>query len=173
MEKVSVPSSDCCAPGATGKNEKSGGTNCPNCGIEGQKVKNITVRSMVFVTLIESVDDHDFLFCRTSDCPVVYYNNTNGKRFDKDDVKVRVWLKETEDPIPICYCSAVTKKQILEAILENGCPPTLEAVQERTGAGRGGKCLTRNPYGRCCHPAVKAVIQKAEKMLAVGIARSE
>lgn len=165
MEKGIEPGPDCCGSGATRNNEKSGGTGCPNCGVEGQKVKNITVRSMVLDNLIESVGDQDFFFCRTSDCPVVYFENTSGRRFDKQDVKVKVWLKETEDPIPVCYCSEVTEKEILDEILENGCPSSLEEIQKRTGAGRGGNCLTRNPSGRCCHPAVKAVIQKAEKML--------
>lgn len=166
MEEGIEPGLDCCCgSGATINSEKPGGTGCPNCGVEGQKVKNITVRSMVLDNLIENVGDQDFFFCRTPDCPVVYFDSISGRRFDKHDVKVRVWLKETEDPIPVCYCNEVTEKEILDEILKNGCPPALEEIQKRTGAGKGGKCLTRNPSGRCCHPAIKAVLQKGRRCL--------
>lgn len=45
----------------------------------------------------------------------------------------------------ICYCSNVTKKQIIEA-LDNGAK-TLKDIQDITGACTKGLCKELNPKG--------------------------
>lgn len=133
-----MASIDCRAP--SGKEDSE---ICLRCGLHGKKVKNITVRSLVHENLVPEVGGADYTACSTPDCSLVYFSRDTGRHFTKEDVKVRVWFKETEDPIPVCYCQNVTERDILDEILLKGCPPSVSEVQKRTGVGRGGECLTK------------------------------
>lgn len=134
---------------------------CPKCGQEGQKVENITVKSLVVDGLDDQVGKEDYFLCTNPNCEIVYYNNDTGKKFLKENVKVRVWFKETEDPIPVCYCAGVTEKQIREEILVKKRAKNLKDIQQYTGAMTGGRCKYTNPTGKCCGGAVNGVIKKA------------
>lgn len=136
-------------------------TVCPKCGKEGQKVENVTVKSLVDETLAAEVGEENYFLCTTPNCDVVYYNNDAGKTFFKKDVKVRVWFKETEDPIPVCYCANVTEKQIREEIVVKKRAKDLKDIKQYTGAMTGGRCKYTNPAGKCCGPVVNAAIKKA------------
>lgn len=134
---------------------------CPRCGQEGQKVENVTVKSLVVDHLADQVGEEDYFLCTTPTCEMVYYNNETGKTFLKENIKVRVWFKETEDPIPVCYCANVTEKQIREEIVVNKRAKNLKDIQQYTGAMIGGRCKHTNPAGKCCGAVVNAVIKKA------------
>src|SRR5713226_227211 len=74
---------------------------CPSCGKKGKPVAVLTVKSLVrdHTSVPASVF---YSFCRTVDCEVVYFSDQAV--FNKPDLKVRVGIKETADPIPLCYC---------------------------------------------------------------------
>lgn len=129
---------------------------CPKCGQLGERVRNATVSSMVAG---EEVGDQDYYLCPNSACAVVYFQPGSAKVFRKSDVRVRVWFKETQEPLPICYCSNLTRQQIIEAVKVGNT--TIEAVRKATGANTTGKCLTENPTGRCCHQVFQALIDRA------------
>ncbi len=72
-------------------------------------------RSVPTLTVKSLVRDHTrvpgsgtFSFCRTAGCDVVYFSNEAA--FRKTDLKVRVGIKETEDPVPLCYCFDYTRE---------------------------------------------------------------
>lgn len=86
----------------------------------------------------------DYHLCLSSDCDVVYYGD---QVFHKNDVRVRVWFKEKEEPITVCYCKNITENEIFEHIAIRGCCKDLKDIQEHTGANTGNQCLTMNPSG--------------------------
>lgn len=58
----------------------------------------------------------------------------------------------------ICYCSNVTKAQIIDAI-RNGAK-TLQDIQEMTSACTVGKCKEMSPKKRCCSPEIIAILKE-------------
>lgn len=85
--------------------ESRGISICRECGNKGKSVKEITLKSLVRSQKLEAIKNLDgFFFCETPTCKVVYFNNEQQVYLRKEDVKVRVGIKETEDPIPVCYC---------------------------------------------------------------------
>lgn len=61
----------------------------------------------------------------------------------------------------ICYCSNVTKAQILIA-LENGAK-TLDDIRKITGACTLGMCKELSPRGKCCSSIILEVIDEYNK----------
>lgn len=60
----------------------------------------------------------------------------------------------------ICYCSKVTKRQILEAI-KNGAV-TFKDIQKSTNACTVGNCKEMSPKKICCSRDILDILKKAE-----------
>lgn len=58
----------------------------------------------------------------------------------------------------VCYCSNVTKDDILQA-LDNGAK-TLDDIRNTTGACTLGKCKELSPRKRCCSPIIIEIINQ-------------
>lgn len=58
----------------------------------------------------------------------------------------------------VCYCSNVTKGQIVAA-LEQGAK-TISDVRKATGACTVGKCKEMSPRGTCCSPIILDIIRE-------------
>jgi len=116
---------------------------CPVCGISGKKVRPETIKNMVAPDRAPQ-DPEGYNLCLNGDCDVVYYGPAV---FWKKDVRVRVWFKEREDTIPVCYCKGVTEKDIVGHIAVRGCCKDIEDIQRHTGANTGKECLVKNPAG--------------------------
>lgn len=72
---------------------------------------------MAVLTVKNLVRDHtrvsasaSYWFCRTPGCDVVYFASQDV--FRKQDLKLRVGIKETAYQIPICYCFGYTSEEI-------------------------------------------------------------
>src|SRR6266446_2678199 len=89
--------------------------NCPSCGQPGQPVSVVTLKHMVRPEFLDLVNKKGFVFCRTADCEVVYFH-ADGETLEIGDLRVRVGLKETADPVPICYCFGFTERMLLEEL---------------------------------------------------------
>ena len=63
---------------------------------------------------------------------------------------------EMENQEIVCYCSNVTKGQIIEA-MDNGAR-TLADIRKMTGACTKGRCKELSPRGKCCSPVIMEVI---------------
>src|SRR5262245_3984954 len=84
---------DCCC-----RCEREGdGDSCPVCGARGNPVSTLTLKQMVQPGFLDTVNKAGFLFCRTANCDVVYFH-PEGERLEKKDLRVRVGLKEREEP---------------------------------------------------------------------------
>jgi hypothetical protein len=105
----------------------------------------VTVRQHA---LLPELPETSFGFCEAASCTVVYVGS-DGTLIDKSHVRTRVGVKETEEPIPVCYCFEFTAAQIAEDVREHGRSTIRDHIQEQVRVGRC-RCETTNPAGRCC-----------------------
>ncbi len=95
---------ECCEPQENAK------AFCPKCRRQRKAVQDITLKSLLKDP--DKMQDKAYLFCATPGCDSVYFSSKGGAIFYKKDLKVRVGLKEPEDPIPLCYCFGWDCKRI-------------------------------------------------------------
>jgi hypothetical protein len=132
---------------------------CPACGQEGQTVEKLTLKHHVNPEHLGAVERGAFNFCRTRDCEAVYFNG-DGVTLRKSDVRTRVGLKETADPLPICYCFGFTEKMAREEVSATGKCTIPQRITAEIKAGNCA-CEIRNPQGNCCLGNVNAAVKKA------------
>jgi hypothetical protein len=121
---------------------------CPRCGRGGQPVDQITVQALLKPEALGEVNGSQYALCETPNCPVMYYA-ADGTQFKKEQVRVRVGLKETEDPVPVCYCFGVTERMIHEEIQRTGWSSASARIRAEVKEGNC-RCEVENPSGRCC-----------------------
>lgn len=157
---------DCCK--APGESKRQGDQLlCQQCGYEGRSVDRTTVQALLKPEALGEVNGSHYLFCATADCPVVYYA-ADGTEFEKNQVRVRVGVKETEDPVPVCYCFHMTERMIREEIQRTGRSTAATRIRAEVKAGTC-RCGVENPSGRCCLGQVR----QAEKGVAAEPKRSD
>ncbi len=98
------------------------------------------------------------LFCETPDCPVVYFAPDDGSVFHKPDLTVRVGIKETEPPIPLCYCFGFTRKDIWNELTMTGKTTIPDRIKAEVQAGNC-RCEETNPRGSCCLGDIQRALQ--------------
>jgi hypothetical protein len=113
---------------------------------------------MIKPEFLEMVTKPGFWFCRSAECEVVYFH-PGGERLTKEDVRVRIGLKETRDPVPICYCFGFTEAMAREEIDYSGKCTIREQITEEMKAGRCA-CEIRNPQGSCCLGNITVVVKR-------------
>jgi hypothetical protein len=121
---------------------------CHQCGREGQPVDRTTIDALLKPESLSQVNGSQYAFCETQNCPVVYYDG-NGTQFGKEQLRVRVGLKEKEDPIPVCYCFGVTERMIHEEVQQTGLSSASDRIRAEVKA-KHCRCEVENPSGRCC-----------------------
>ena len=127
--------------------------------------RNETLKQMVQPQHLELASKPGFLFCRTADCDVVYFH-PDGDCLRKPDVRVRVGLKETEDPVPVCYCFGFTEAMAVEEIRATGKCSIPRRITAEVKAGNCA-CEIRNPQGSCCLGNVNAAVKRVMRLMAV------
>jgi len=133
---------------------------CKKCGNKGKSVKRITLENLVKESKLKDIKDLDgFYFCETPSCKVVYFNNKQEVYLQKEDIKVRVGIKEKEGPIPVCYCFGWTQERIFNQIKQKGYTTALQEINAKVKAGECA-CEIKNPSGRCCPGEVSKVVKK-------------
>ncbi|MDE3225757.1 MAG: hypothetical protein KGN30_10145 [Nitrospirota bacterium] len=149
---------DCCT--ASGQPKGQGEqVLCHQCGRAGQPIDRITLQALLKPEARCEVNGSQYAFCETPDCPVVYYA-ADGTQFRKDQVRVRVGAKETEDPVPVCYCFGVTKRMIHEEVQRTGRSSASSRIRAEVKAGHC-RCEVENPSGRCCLGEVRQEEKRA------------
>jgi hypothetical protein len=146
--------SDCCCPGQPDE----GAEKCPECGAVGKAVATLTLKEMVKPEFLEQVSKPGFRFCRTASCEVVYFH-ADGERVGKSDVRVRIGLKEREDPVPLCYCFGFTEGMVRDEVEATGTCTIPERIAAEVRKGNCA-CEVRNPEGSCCLGNVRAVVKR-------------
>lgn len=83
---------------------------CPECGSGSKQVDALTVKSLVR-RLPFRMAQAQYYFCAAAGCDVVYFTeNSDAPIFRRDDLLVRVGLKEEHDTVPVCYCFGIARK---------------------------------------------------------------
>ena len=130
---------------------------CPATGLATQPVERSTVRHHVS----GEVPETSFGFCDVPSCEIVYVG-ANDALIGKAALRTRVGLKESADPIPVCYCFSFTARQITDDVREHGRSTIGDFIRAQVRAGRCA-CETTNPSGRCCLGAVAHVVEQATR----------
>lgn len=135
--------SDCCAsnPKAACALPQSTPGTCPSCATKAKSVSTLTVKSLVR-DHTRVATDSAYWFCRTPDCDVVYFSDETV--FRESDVKVRVGLKEREDPIPLCYCFGYDREDVMRDIEASGTSRIPDRIKTEVQGGFCA-CEVKNP----------------------------
>ena len=131
---------------------------CPRCGQAGKPVEGQTVRALVALSL-RSVPLGSYLFCRTRDCPVVYFSQDHETVVLKSEMRERVYQKEPDSAdVWICYCFRHTVGDVTK-----GLKADRDRILSDINSGiRAEECACdlRNPQGSCCLGNVVALIRQ-------------
>jgi len=88
-------------------------------------------------------------FCPAPGCEVVYFNPETGQTFRKNQLTVRLGIKETEAPRPLCYCFGHSLESLRAEWETTGRLDSVEAIRTAVKEGRC-RCGQMNPSGACC-----------------------
>ena len=138
--------------------EKSESPKCPSCGGVGRPVKEITLRSLLREEFRGGIEGKSWRFCTAPDCPLAYFE-VGGATFHKDQLTVRVGIKETIAPRPVCYCFHHTVEEIEDDIARTGATGVLDDI--RTRMKEACWCETTSPLGGCCLATVNGFVKEA------------
>lgn len=140
--------SDCCSVNA--KSDAAPAVMaCPVNRARSKHVDILTVRSLVR-HLPLGMPETQYYFCEAPDCDLVYFPfDRQAPSFQRSDLLVRVGIKESLDPIPVCYCFGFTRKDIVDEIAVKGRSTVSERITAEVKAGNCA-CEVKNPSGKCC-----------------------
>jgi hypothetical protein len=154
-EKINQPEHSCCDVRARGETSI-----CKECGNKGRTVEDIVLKSLIYGSKLQAIKNlKGFYFCETPTCKVIYFNNEQQMYVYKVDVKIRVGIKETQPPIPLCYCFGWTQEKIFNQIKILGYSTAVPEISAKVKA-RECACEIKNPSGRCCLGEVNKVVKK-------------
>ncbi|MGH7743573.1 MAG: putative iron-sulfur cluster-binding metallochaperone [Candidatus Dormibacteria bacterium] len=161
--------SDCCS--VNGKSRTVPAVMaCPVNGARSRHVDLLTVRSLVR-QLALGMPNTEYYFCEAADCDVVYFPlDRQAASFRRSDLLVRVGIKESLDPIPVCYCFDFTRKDIVDEIAVKGRSTVAERITKEVKAGNCA-CEVKNPSGKCCLGHVTRVTQDCLRAVREGRAK--
>lgn len=146
----------CCAVGKSAFGTRPA---CPRCGRVGRAVGDQTIKAILKAGVGVSLLALERRFCATPQCQVLYYG-ADGRVVDKGEAAVRVGLKETEDPIVLCYCFGFTRADVWREIAARGLCTIPSQIAHELKAGRCA-CEVKNPSGSCCVGEVRQAIDEA------------
>jgi len=148
--------SDCCS--VKTRSKAPAVAVCPVNGARSKRVDLLTVRSLVRQLPLR-MPNTQYYFCEAQDCDVVYFAlDHQAPVFRRADLLVRVGVKETADPIPVCYCFGVARGDIHDEIAETGRSTIAERITAEVKAGNCA-CEVKNPSGKCCLGSVTRIAQ--------------
>lgn len=142
----------------------------PTCPTTGQKTRPVgrpAVENLVRPEFASDLVSQPYYFCNGQECDVVYVSALGDHIVTKDMLKVRVGVKEREDPVTICYCFGYERKDIEDDIRREGRTDIRNIVAGRVRAGEC-RCEVTNPGGGCCLGEVAKAIRKARSNIAGG-----
>src|SRR5258708_245292 len=154
-------SESCCATTTDGAcslpSNKAGA--CPSCGKKGKPVAVLTVKSLVrnHTRVPASVS---YAFCRTPECDVLYFSDQAV--FTKPDLKIRLEVNETPEPVTLCYGFDYSREDVRRDIETAGMTRILDDIKAEVQGGFCA-CEVKNPSGACCLGDITRAIQFSKK----------
>lgn len=122
---------------------------CVKCQRQGRPVSRKTVLLMLKPDFLEQAMHGNYRFCSVADCPIVYFQEDGKQQFTIDDLRVRIGLKVTEDPVPLCYCFGFDESHIRDDLSRTGATTIPQRISQLIREGLCA-CDSRNPAGVCC-----------------------
>lgn len=107
----------------------------------------ITVKALLRPGALARLSAHEHRFCGTPECPVVYFGHEEV--FGREELTVAVFQKEPRGARIVCYCFAITEKDIRREILDTGRATASDRITGLVKADRCA-CEVKNPQGSCC-----------------------
>lgn len=140
---------------------------CPGCGKSGREVAGKTVRAILKPSAAAGLDKEAYRFCDEPTCDVLYFDGAFAAR--KDQASIRIGIKETEDPVSLCYCFEFTRADVRAQVQATGRSTIPERIAAEIKAGHCA-CETKNPSGVCCLGEVRKAVKtaQAESVAATG-----
>ena len=128
---------------------------CPGCGVRGRRVKPATLAALLKPDV--EFSDASWRFCRTADCPTVYFSGVTS--LEASSLTVPVGIKSNHSARPICYCFGHSAADIKAAA---GTPQSI--FQRVSQACRRGedRCEVTNPQGFCCLGDIRVIETRTE-----------
>ncbi len=143
----------------------------PTCPMNGQVLKPIgrnTVESLSTPEVTAALTPQPYYFCNAPDCDTVYVSALGDHLITKDLLTVRVGIKETDDPIPLCYCFGYDRQAVRDDIRRTGSTDIQRLITQRVRAGEC-RCEATNPSGGCCLGNVAKAIKHARALTEQGL----
>lgn len=128
-------------------------------GCAGRSVTRKTMLLMLKPEHLDRAGAGHYRFCEDTECRVVYFPEGEGATFITDDLRVRVGLKEKQDPIPLCYCFGFDEADVREEIARMGQASIPQRIVALLKQGMCA-CPERNPSGACCLGAVNEAVKR-------------
>lgn len=153
-----APDTDCCA---TPVDQDTANPVCASCGQKGKTVQHVTPESLLKPDAAARLQETTYRFCATPTCDIMYFSNGTEQYFHKKEMRVRVGLKETDHPVPICYCFDHTERDVVEEISATGTttiPDRIRALMKTDAC----QCASKNPQGTCCLGNVSRAVKMAK-----------
>jgi CopZ-like zinc binding protein len=144
------------------KNESA----CPSCATVGQVISDQTIQAILKPEQALSLLAVGRRFCATPSCEVVYYGD-DGRAVTKSEIPIRVGLKESEDPIPLCYCFGFSLADVRREIVETGLCTVPARIKAEVRAGQCS-CEIKNPSGTCCLGEVNRAVKQEQEAVRAG-----
>src|SRR6266571_1957453 len=132
---------------------------CESCGGQSRPVSRKTVLLMIKPHLPEQAMTATYSFCAARECPVVYFEEQGSHKFTIDDLRVRVGIKESGEPIPLCYCFGFDESHIRDEISKTGETTIPKRISALIREGLCA-CESRNPAGVCCLGEVNSAVKR-------------
>lgn len=134
-------------------------TRCPVSQTTGRPVGSITLKALLTGNALRRLEGRMYRFCPEPHCEVVYFSSEAGPIFRKRDLRVRVGQKESEDPVPLCYCFDVALADLRNDLLTSGGTDIPEKIAREIEAERCA-CEIRNPQGSCCLGNIRGALRQ-------------
>lgn len=150
---------DCCA-----HPDKQVGVVCPQNGNLCKPVPRVTVETLIRPEHSRSLALLPYFFCDSPNCDVVYVPASGEQVITKNQLWVRVGVKEKEDPVPLCYCFNFDRKAIWDDVRSKRTTDIPKTITERIKAGEC-RCEITNPRGNCCLGDVYQAVRQASEAL--------
>ncbi len=114
---------------------------CPACTQQGSTIDMLTLKAMLVRPLTE-LRDVEYRFCRTPECPTVYYSADGEQQFLERDIREQVHNKHPDDDsVFVCYCFRHTPESIKRELDLTGRSTVVAAITAGIQAGHATLAL--------------------------------
>lgn len=148
---------ECCL--VTEKTKAPPKAHCPISGTLSRKVQHRTVEHLVKSEKLNAIQNVQYYYCTEPTCDVVYFSNEDAPRFSNNDLRLKVFAKDTADDVNVCYCFEWTRGRIRKEIADTGKSTASFEIAQKIKAGLCA-CDIKNPKGECCLGDVNSVIKE-------------